>query len=200
MIYSPEMTLRDARALYFTLNNFGEDGGYAERWIKVKIWLLPIWLPNTEGRRKAVKLHDIHHVLTEYPTTWRGEAEISAWEVGAGGLRRYYAGWLLDLLNIAQGLVVNPLGVYRGFMRGRRSRNLYSTEFQEELLDHQVGEYRHLLRLDRAPNPPKLPDHLLFALWTVVSVATYLGALFLTFLPLAFIVLLIFWWLGRAIL
>ena len=101
MIYRPEMTLRDARELYFRLN-FGGDGGYDERWIKVKVWRIPVWLPNTAGRVQAVKLHDLHHVLTEYPTTWRGEAEISAWEVGAGGLRGYYAGWLLDLLNIAR--------------------------------------------------------------------------------------------------
>ena len=151
MIYTPEMTLGEARKLYFRLSDFGEDGGYEERWIKVKVWRIPIWLPNTAGRVKAVKLHDLHHVLTEYPTTWRGEAEISAWEVGSGGLHRYYAGWLLDLMNVAQGLVVNPRGVYRGFMRGRRTSNLFATEFNEDMLQALVGEYRHRLKLDRTP-------------------------------------------------
>src|SRR5688500_14785104 len=135
MIHSPQMTLRDARAEYFRLSNFGDDGGYEERWIKVKVWRVPIWVPNTKGRVAAVKVHDVHHVLTAYPTTWRGEAEISAWEVGSGGLRHYYAGWVLDLMNIAQGLVVNPRGVYRGFMRGRSSRNLFSEVFDEGLLE-----------------------------------------------------------------
>ena len=134
MLYDPEMTLREARALHFERSGFGADGGYGERWIKVKVWRVPVWLPNTEGRRKAVRLHDLHHVLTEYPTTWRGEAEISSWEVASGGLRRYWAGWVLDLLSVAQGLVVNPRGAFRAFVRGRRSRNLFGETFGDDLL------------------------------------------------------------------
>src|SRR6478672_10226781 len=118
MIYPADMTLGEARKRYFEIAGFG-DGGYDEFWIKVKVWRLPIWLPNTKGRVAAVKLHDLHHVLTEYPTTWAGEAEISAWEIGSGGLHRYFAGWWLDLMNVAQGLLVNPRGLYHGFMRGR---------------------------------------------------------------------------------
>src|SRR5205823_1238591 len=112
MIYAPEMTLGEARADYFERAGFGVDGGYDEFWIKVKVWRLPIWLPNTKGRVAAVKLHDLHHVLTEYPTTWSGEAEISGWEIGSGGVNRYWAGWWLDLMGVAQGLVVNPRGLY----------------------------------------------------------------------------------------
>jgi hypothetical protein len=194
MIYTPDMTLGEARKLYFRLSDFGEDGGYEERWIKVKVWRMPIWVPNTAGRVRAVKLHDLHHVLTEYPTTWRGEAEISAWEVGSGGLHRYYAGWLLDLMNVAQGLVVNPRGVYRGFMRGRRTSNLFDTEFDEDMLQALVGEYRHRLKLDRRRvSKPTATDHLSFAAWIIVSVLTYLLAVSLPVLPLLLLVLWILW-------
>jgi len=193
MIYAADMTLGDARRLYFRLNGFGEDGGYDERWIKVKVWKLPIWLPNTKGRRKAVKLHDLHHVLTEYPTTWRGEAEISAWEVGAGGLKRYWAGWVLDLMNIAQGLIVNPLGVYRGYMRGRSTSNLYQIEFSDELLEARVGEYRSRLRLTETPASPTAKDRLAFAFWVLVSALTYIVAVSLPILPLLLLVLWILW-------
>jgi hypothetical protein len=193
MIYTPEMTLRDARALYFRLNNFGDDGGYAERWIKVKVWQVPIWIPNTEGRRRAVKLHDLHHVLTEYPTTWRGEAEISAWEIGAGGLHRYYAGWWLDIMNVAQGLVVNPLGVYRGFMRGRNTSNLYSLQFTDEILDHCVDEYRRCLSLDRVSESAGIADHLLFVCWIFISVTVYIASVLGAISPLILIVLWILW-------
>ena len=192
MIYPPEMTLGDARERYFRLN-FGGDSGYEERWIKVKVWRIPIWLPNTAGRVKAVKLHDLHHVLTEYPTTWRGEAEISAWEVGAGGLKHYYAGWLLDLMNIAQGLVVNPRGVYRAFMRGRRSSNLFATGFSEELLASEVGEYRDRLRLVQGPKVLTPSDRAAFVLWICASAFTYLAVLFLALLPLLLLVLWILW-------
>jgi hypothetical protein len=192
MIYSPQMTLGEARRLYFRLNAFGEDGGYRQRWIKVKVWKIPIWLPNTNGRQRAVMLHDLHHVLTEYPTTWRGEAEISAWEIGAGGLRCYYAGWILDLMTIAQGLVVNPVGVYRGFMRGRSTSNLYSTGFSDELLHHKVGEYRDLLGLDKSQRPPSTTDHLLLAFWILVSAGMYFAAVLVSLLPLILIGLWVF--------
>jgi len=183
MIYDPKMTLRDARQLYFDLNGFGSDGGYEERWIKVKMWRLPVWLPNTKGRRKAVRLHDLHHILTEYPTTWRGEAEISAWEIAGGGLHRYYAGWVLDLMNVAQGLVVNPRGMYRAFLRGRRSANLYLMEFNDELLAHRVGEFRHRLRLHERPAPGSWRDRAAFITWALAGAGVYLGALLLTAMP-----------------
>ncbi|MDQ3746832.1 MAG: hypothetical protein M3444_20880 [Acidobacteriota bacterium] len=193
MIYSPEMTLRDARARYFELNGFGADGGYEERWIKVKVWRIPVWLPNTEGRRKAVRLHDLHHILTEYPTTWRGEAEISAWEVAGGGLRRYYAGWVLDLLNIAQGLVVNPRGLYRAFLRGRQNVNLYGMEFNDELLAQRVGEFRRRLGLCEHPAPPSHGDRAAFVLWALAGALTYFGALLLTATPLIVLALIFLW-------
>lgn len=174
MIYDPLMTLAEARTEYFRRSGFPKDGGYAERWIKVKVWRVPIWLPNTEGRRRAVKLHDLHHVLTEYPTTWRGEAEISAWEVGSGGLRRFWAGWWLDLMNLAQGLIVNPRGVYRGFMRGRQTRNLYGSKFNEKLLDSFVGEYRHRLKLGHKLRPSSFKDHAAFAFWVTASALIYI--------------------------
>jgi hypothetical protein len=192
MIYPPDMTLRDARERYFNLN-FGGDGGYDDRWIKVKVWRIPIWLPNTAGRVKAVKLHDLHHVLTEYPTTWRGEAEISAWEVGAGGLQCYYAGWILDLMNIAQGLVVNPRGVYRAFMRGRRNSNLFATEFSDELLCREVGEYRERLKLNELPAGPTFRDTAAFVFWICASSLTYVTVLILASLPLLLLVLWILW-------
>ena len=178
--YAPEMTLREARARYFELNNFGKDGGYEERWIKVKVWRVPVWLPNTQGRRRAVRLHDLHHVLTEYPTTWRGEAEISAWEVASGGLRRYYAGWLLDLLNVAQGLVVNPRGAFRAFVRGRRCRNLFGETFDDALLARRVGEMRRELLLDgeSAASGAKASarDVVAFVGWAAASACVYAAA------------------------
>jgi hypothetical protein len=40
-------------------------------------------LPNSDARRKAVVLHDLHHVATGYKTDWTGEAEISAREIAS---------------------------------------------------------------------------------------------------------------------
>jgi hypothetical protein len=183
MLYPPDMTLGEAREAYFERSGFGLDGGYAERWIKVKVWRMPIWLPNTAGRVRAVKLHDLHHIVTEYPTTWRGEAEISAWEVGSGGLRRFWAGWWLDLMNVAQGLIINPGGTYRAFMRGRRSRNLFALEFDDAMLSERVGDYRGRLLADTEPSPAGAMDKTAFAFWAVAGSIIYLVSILLPFLP-----------------
>lgn len=189
--YGSELTLGNARSLYFALNNFAESD-YRARWVKMKIGPFPFAFPNTKGRAKAVKLHDLHHILTEYPTTWRGEAEIGAWEV-ATGLRRHYEGWLLDLLAFAIGLVITPQGVYRAFMRGRRSANLYAMEWSEEFLSNRVGEVRHRLRLDAAPAPASFKDNACFVGWALVSVVTYVGTGVVCLMPLVVLVLLVLW-------
>src|SRR4028119_655850 len=70
---APGLALGEARSRLFALSGFPPDGGYGEAWVKLKLWRIPLAFPNTAGRRRAVKFHDLHHVLTEYPTTWRGE-------------------------------------------------------------------------------------------------------------------------------
>ncbi|MCA1564771.1 MAG: ubiquinone biosynthesis protein COQ4 [Acidobacteria bacterium] len=189
-LYHPESTLRAARERYFDLNNFA-GGGYEEGWVKMRAGPIPIWFPNTVARVKAVRFHDLHHVLTEYPTTWRGEAEIGAWEV-ATGCAAHYQGWLLNLLAFAIGLLLNPRGVYRAFMRGRQSRNLYRATFSEELLARKVGDVRRELGLDKTPAPPAPADQKAFIFWSLVSAGVFAGTWAMALLPLAVLGLLVF--------
>lgn len=181
--YAPEMTLRDARARYFAANGFGADGGDSERWVEVRVGRFPLWFPNTRGRRFSVKFHDLHHVLTGYPTSLRGETEIGAWEVSTG-LGRHYVGWLLDLLALAAGLFINPRGVYRAFVRGRQSRNLFSREWDERFLSRTVGEVRRSLGLDEEPRRATARDNVAFVAWSLVGAAAYLISLPLLIVPL----------------
>jgi hypothetical protein len=189
-IYSPDLTLRAARERYFEINRF-EGGGYEEGWVKMRAGPVPIWFPNTVARVKAVRFHDLHHVLTEYPTTWRGEAEIGAWEV-ATGCAAHYQAWLLNLLAFAVGLLINPRGVYRAFMRGRRSRNLYRTTFSDELLARKVGNVRRELNLDEPPAPPAPVDRRAFIFWSLASAGVFAGTWAAALLPAATVVLLVF--------
>ncbi|MDT5294785.1 MAG: hypothetical protein QOJ76_1665 [Acidobacteriota bacterium] len=193
--FAPELTLGEARARLFALGNLGDDGGYGDAWVKVKLWRIPIVFPNTQGRRRAVKFHDLHHVLTEYPTTWRGEFEIAAWEI-ANGVGRYWEGWLLDLLGFACGLVVFPRSVYRAFLRGRRSKNLYFERWDEALLAVRVGEMRRRLRLDAADAEPEPGDRAAFALWSAVGVLTYLAVCAATVLPALALLGVLWLWLA----
>lgn len=168
--YAEGMTLRDARARYYAVNGFGADGGDSERWVEVRVGGFPLWFPNTRARRYSVKFHDLHHVLTGYPTSFAGETEIGAWEVSTG-LGRHYVGWLLDLMALAFGLFVNPRGVYRAFVRGRHSRNLFSRDWDERFLSRTVGEVRRSLGLDRGPRRATARDGAAFVAWSVVGLA-----------------------------
>jgi hypothetical protein len=172
--YSPELTLRDARERYFELNDF-PGGGYEDRWVKVKVGFFPIWFPNVPSRKRAVRYHDLHHILTEYETTWRGEAEIGAWEVATGGAGAA-VGWLLDLLAFAVGLVIHPRGVYRAFVRGRHSANLFREKFDDALLAQRVGATRRELRLDDDVRAAA-GDRAAFVAWSLASVATYVASI-----------------------
>ena len=138
--YTPEMTMRAARDLYFDVNGFGADGGYADTWVDFKLGPLPLPFPNTPGRIAAVKFHDLHHVMTGYETHATGEFEISAWELGAG-CASFPAAWVINHGGLAAGLVAAPRKVFEAYVRGRRSRTLYGESF-EPLLDRQVGEMR----------------------------------------------------------
>jgi hypothetical protein len=189
--FAAGLTLGEARARMFALGGLGDDGGYDDAWVKLKLWRIPLAFPNTEGRRQAVRFHDLHHVLTEYPTTWRGEFEIAAWEV-AGGIRRYWVAWLLDLLGFACGLVVFPRAVYRAFMRGRHSTNLYGDAWDESLLGRRVGEVRRRLRLDSEEVRPTRDDRAAFIVWAAVSAAAYVATGVVMLAPV-FVVIFVLW-------
>ncbi len=167
--YPPQLTLREARQRYFERNDLA-DGGYTDRWVRLKVGPLFICFPNTEARVRAVRLHDLHHVLTEYDTSWRGEAEIGAWEIAAG-CGRYVAAWALNLGAIAVGLLAAPRAVYAAFLRGRKTANLYQRAFDAPSLERTVGEQRTLLRLNAPLRPTTAGDRLAFLGWASVSLA-----------------------------
>jgi hypothetical protein len=138
--YADDMTLRDARALYFDSNGFGADGGYNDAWVDFKLGPVPMPFPNTSGRVRALKFHDMHHVLTGYETTTRGEFEISAWEIGAG-CKNMVTAWVINSGGLVAGVLSAPRRTFSAFVRGRRSRTLYGEPF-EPLLDETVGDVR----------------------------------------------------------
>src|SRR5262245_2492071 len=144
--YAPALRVREARARYFAENGFG-DGGYDDRFVVLKAAGVPVAIfPNTKQRVRSVRIHDVHHVLTEYDTSWTGEAEIAAWEL-ASGCRDHIAAWLLNAGAALIGLAIAPRTTWRAWQRGRRTANLYAGEWSEALLDRTVGELRRELGL-----------------------------------------------------
>jgi len=182
--YDPGLTLREARARYFIANDFGgPEGNYGDRWVKVYLGPVPFVFPNTPARVHAVRYHDLHHVLTGYPTTMKGETEIAAWEL-ASGCRSMAAAWVLNLLGMALGLVIDRKALFAAFVRGRHSDNLYEGEDLDGLLSRPLGEQRAKLRLDRDPPEATAADRAAFVAYAVGGVVLQVIVLALLLLPL----------------
>lgn len=71
--YAAALTLRDARGRYFAANGLGE-GGYQDARVRLALGPVRFAFPSTAGRVRAVRYHDLHHVVTGYATDWTGEA------------------------------------------------------------------------------------------------------------------------------
>jgi len=138
-VYDPSMPMRAALARYFADNGFAEDGGYSDPWVHFKLGPIPLPFPNTPSRVRAVRYHDLPHLITGYRADRAtGEFEISGWEIGAG-CRDYWAAWALNLSGMTAGLVSVPRRTFRAFVIGRRSSSLYGRDY-DALLDRTVGE------------------------------------------------------------
>jgi hypothetical protein len=174
-MYEDGSSVRAAREQYFAANGFSE-ASYKDSWVTIrKLGPVPLGFPNSASRKRAIPLHDLHHVATGYATTWTGEAEIGAWEI-AGGCTDHWAAWVLNTGAFAYGLVLAPRRTYRAFVHGRHCRTLYHLGWDDSLLDLSVAELRHKLGADRDIRPTAR-DRLAFASWIVlVSMPTILAA------------------------
>ena len=175
VLYPEDLTMREARRRYFEANGFGTNGNYDDAWVDFKLGPLPCPFPNTAGRVKAVRYHDLHHVVTGYATDIAGEFEISAWEIAAG-CKGFAAAWVLNLGGIAAGVVRAPKRTFAAFARGRRHRTLYGEDL-DALLDEKLGAVRARFAPEAGPAPARARDGALFVLAAsvglVVGLATF---------------------------
>lgn len=141
-----ELTMREAKQAMFQQAGIPADGGDSEPWVDFKLGPVPMPFPNSDARRRAVKSHDLHHVLTGYRTDIIGEFEISAWEIAAG-CGRFVVPWFLNLMGVTAGLLVAPRRTMRAFWRGARSSSLYTTSTADEVLDLPVTEVARRLTI-----------------------------------------------------
>jgi len=165
----PTGDLKEACRLYFLDNGLPEDGGYSDRWVRLRFLGLPVVFPNTEARRRAVRYHDLHHVLTEYRTDWPGEAEVAAWEI-ASGCRGFAVAWVLNLFAMGIGMILIPRRTYRAFVRGRHGSNFYGATLDDRFLGQSVAGARQKLGLTVPAGKPGFRDLLPFASWATAAI------------------------------
>jgi hypothetical protein len=173
---SSATTVGEARAVYYAANGFGDDGGESLRWVPIRIFGITMWIPNSDARRRAVKIHDVHHVLTGFQTDLRGEGEIAAWELASGCLRVPVA-FVLDAFALGFGLAISPARMARAWALGRATRNLYDRGSIDHLLTRPVSEVRDALGLSRPPPAAGLRDALAVAALGVPALAIVVSPL-----------------------
>jgi len=161
-------TIKEALSHFYQKHGLPEDGGMSKTWARYQFGPLTVPVYNTKGRRRALKHHDIHHILTSYEGEFKDETAIGAWEV-ASGCKDFYHAWLFNLWAFALGLPLFPKQVYRAFIRGRYSQNLYGVSLDQPLLNTSVATLRRQLGID-APSPvPTFRDKCTFACWALVA-------------------------------
>jgi hypothetical protein len=156
------------------------DAGDSEPFAVVKVGPMPYPIPNTRSRKRAVRVHDLNHLVSGYRTDREGELEISAWELASGGCGGYGAAWVLDLAGLLSGFFVCPGRTVRAFRRGRRQRNLYPYA-PDDLLAMDFDRARALTAAAPSGVLTRLPSSL------------HLAALTLAALPVALVMSLLWW-------
>jgi hypothetical protein len=171
--YDSKLKIRDALNIYFSRYHF-TDGGYSLKWFKIKLGMFYIPLPNIPSRIRAVKFHDIHHVITGYEANYQGEAEIGGWEI-ASGCGKYYVAWILNFGSFLIGMILYPRYLLQAFLRGRRCKSnlYYETIYNENLLDKTVEELKKEIEIDLSENNSTF-DYLLFLICCIISITPYL--------------------------
>jgi hypothetical protein len=160
-------TLAVAREEYFrALGSKGID--YDAWWIRIPIGGMEVGIPNPPAHGRALRAHDLHHVLTGYSTSLVGECEISAWELG-GGSGAYVAAIGFDLAGTGLGLLLAPRRTLVAFARGRRGKNLFRRRYGDDLMALSVLSVRRELGIGLDP-VPGTGDSLAFAFWGSLGV------------------------------
>lgn len=120
------MQLQQELSTFYAKHGFGQDVGARALTVPVYTGCLLVPLPNIETRHRYLKYHDLHHLVTRYSVGRIGEGEVSAWELGTGSLLDSPTLAFMNLIALSTGLVLEPGRMWRAFVRGTKSKNLYS--------------------------------------------------------------------------
>jgi hypothetical protein len=141
-------TFGEALAEFRRANGLSSDESAKPSWT-CRFGPLVVRLPNFNWRRRAILAHDLHHVLTGYPCTMRGEFQMAAWEFGAGPMP-HWAAAAFCLPLVAAGLFWSPRRMMLAFRAGRRSRSLHGSNATDVLLGMRLADARRELMRARS--------------------------------------------------
>jgi len=127
------MILADELAAFYRKSGFGDAVGARPKSVRVYTGCLLVPMPNIETRRRYLKYHDLHHLVTGYSVGRIGEGEVSAWELGSGSFLAHPLLGVMNLIALSTGLVLARRRMWRAFVRGCRSRHLYAPSVRADV-------------------------------------------------------------------
>lgn len=145
------MNTEEALNRHFVAAGIYEPGCTRDDWypgnvvsLRMGRWSVPIFpILRRDG---PIVIHDVHHMITGYAPTWRGEGALAGWELGSGGCRWHLLYWFDRLTFALLGLLLAPITTLRAFRRGLGSRNLFGLD-ANEVLRMDVAEVRRFARV-----------------------------------------------------
>ncbi|MEP3275702.1 MAG: hypothetical protein ABJN26_08020 [Stappiaceae bacterium] len=143
----------------------------APKWWSFRFLGLNIYCYNFKWRQEALAHHDLHHIVTGYPCTMRGEMQVATWEFAAGRYPNIFAN-LFCLPLVSVGVVLIPKLIWRAFRLGRRSNSLFGAPITEHLLATSVGDMRKQVK-SMSPSAPLIKD--VFAFGALIIQSTLLA-------------------------
>ncbi|RUL66644.1 hypothetical protein EKH79_02165 [Dyella dinghuensis] len=138
------MRLQEELSTFYAKNGFGNVAGARPLTVPVYTGCLLVPLPNIETRRRYLKYHDLHHLITGYSVGRIGEGEVSAWELGTGSALASPTLAFMNLIALSTGLVLQPRRMWNAFVRGTRSKNLYAKKVRADV---DAGEWENVEQL-----------------------------------------------------
>jgi hypothetical protein len=126
-------TLQDELDAFYKRSGFGDVPGARPRTVRVYTGCLLVPMPNIEARRRFLKYHDLHHLVTGFSIGRIGEGQVSAWELGSGSAFVSPMLGVMNLIALSTGLVLDRKRMWRAFRLGCNSRNLYSAAIRTDV-------------------------------------------------------------------
>lgn len=143
-----DLTVKEALPDFYKTYNLPIDGGVNDSSVKIELFKgVYMYIPNTDDRKKVVLKHDIHHLVTGYSGLLKGETEISAWELSTGCSSNWVA-FSINTYGMMIGLLWNLPGLWKAWLRGKRTHNLYDKKYTDDvLLSQKISDLKKELGL-----------------------------------------------------
>ena len=147
------LTVREALPSFYAQYHLEPNGGVDQDVVKVALVKgITLYLPNVAARKKVVLKHDIHHLITGYSALMKGEMEIGAWELSTGN--NNWVAFSLNTYSIMMGVFFNLPGIWKAWVLGRHTSNLYQEKYRvEDLLHRSVHDLKAELGLLNVADP-----------------------------------------------